>query len=139
MIRFFFFFFFCLCLLPDMFLGAIYIPPLDSPFFSNSSFATLQEQVLNSPNSKLLIMGDLNARIGSLNYLQTLGKNLKYTNNPDIIVNNHGKIIIEMSKTVSIVPVWHVKREWRLDLPSRIAVEVTVRLGLMFNRCIAPY
>ena len=34
---------------------------------------------------------------------------MKYTSNPDLIVNNHGKIIIEMSKTLSVVPINRVQ------------------------------
>ena len=99
---------FRLHLLPDVLFCAVYIPPSDSPFFSHSSFARLQEQALNNPNSKLLVMGDLNARIGSLDRLQNSYMHLSYSSNPDPIVNNHGKVIIEMSKTLGIVPVNHL-------------------------------
>ena len=87
---------FRLHLLPDFLFGAVYIPPFDSPFFSHSSFATLQEQALNNPSSKVLIMGDLNARLGLLDYLQTLYTHLRYSSNPDLIVINYGKVNIEM-------------------------------------------
>ena len=99
---------FRLHLVPDFLFGAVYIAPLDSPYFNQSSFAKLQEQALNNPNSKLLIMGDFNARIGSLSFLQTRYTYLRYSKNPDLNVNNHGKVITEMLKTLGIVPVNHL-------------------------------
>ena len=47
------------------------------------------------------------AKVG-MYYLQTLYTHLRYSSNPDLIVNNHGKVIIEMSKTLGIVPINHL-------------------------------
>ena len=41
---------FKLSFLPDVRIGACYIPPSDSPYFSPASFSDVQEQVIDSDN-----------------------------------------------------------------------------------------
>ena len=40
-----------------------YVPPTDSPYYSHSLFASIQERIIESSN-EFFIMGDLNARFG---------------------------------------------------------------------------
>ena len=101
---------FRLHLLPDLLLGAIYIPPHDSPYFSNQCFASFQEQGISRLNSKLLILGDLNARIGQLEHFDNPEYRCTYTNNPDSVINSHGRVIVNMAKNLHLVPINHLQR-----------------------------
>ena len=94
--------------LPDLLLCVIYIPPHDSPFFTNTSFAFIQEQVYNNPNIGLLIMGDLNAHLGSLEYFHGI-HGYRYSFNPDRNINNHGRAIREISDNLNLIPLNHLR------------------------------
>ena len=59
---------------PDIRIGGVYIASSDSPYFSNQSFANIQEQTLE--HQDIILLGDLNARIPNLN---TLSKNINYS------------------------------------------------------------
>ena len=93
--------------LPDLLFGAIYVPPHDSPYFSHISFAYIQEKKYNNPGVNLLLIGDLNARIGSLDSFH--GHGCRYSFNPDEIVNNHGRIILDLSESLDLKPLNHLR------------------------------
>ncbi len=49
----------------DIFLCAIYIPPSESPYYSEDTFSTLEEETSHfQAQGNVLICGDLNARTG---------------------------------------------------------------------------
>ena len=49
--------------LPGVVVASCYIPPSDSPYFSHSSFASIQDKVMeNGDDKKYIIIGDFNAR-----------------------------------------------------------------------------
>ena len=51
--------------LPRVVISLCYIPPSDSPYFSHSSFASIQEKMMeNGTDKKYIIIGDFNARFG---------------------------------------------------------------------------
>ena len=101
---------FRLHLLPDLLMGAIYIPPHDSPYFNNRSFAYVQEQGMEDPNCNMLILGDLNARIGDLENFNNQGNEVTYTLNPDSVINNHGRVLRELCSNLDLVPVNNLKK-----------------------------
>jgi hypothetical protein len=92
--------------IPHTKFGAIYIPPRDSPFFNPKSFATIQE---HSTQSKVIILGDMNARAGPLQTLNSQNNEIRYTQNPDPVINTHGKELISLCKTQDMLPINHLK------------------------------
>ncbi len=51
--------------LPGVVLASCYIPPSDSPYFKHSSFASIQDKVMEDGNEKkCVIIGDFYARFG---------------------------------------------------------------------------
>ena len=77
----------------DFTFAATYIPPINSDYFSIDCFDTLNlicEQFVN--NSSFFIIGDLNARTGTL----PRKNNINYTPNPDITCNSHGQHVREI-------------------------------------------
>lgn len=44
--------------------GFCYIPPSDSPYYSQSSFASIQEKIYTNHVSGYVLMGDMNCRFG---------------------------------------------------------------------------
>jgi hypothetical protein len=53
----------------DIVFGTCYIPPEDSPYYEEAHFANIQARLLNEQSKHYLIIGDLNARVGTLNEL----------------------------------------------------------------------
>ena len=51
---------------PIILLGFCYIPPSDSMYYSNEYFSAIQEKIKSRPYKCSLLMGDFNARFGSL-------------------------------------------------------------------------
>ena len=81
---------FSLMPLQDFRFGALYISPRDSPFYSCESLSTIQEQ-LTKPYTKVLIIGDLNARVPEMSTNASRKHNVSYTHNPDSTLNMNGK------------------------------------------------
>ena len=82
----------------ELFIAAVYIPPSTSEYFDDISFSNLELILDYFKSSQLLIIGDLNTRIGTI-----AGK---YTRNPDQIINEHGKALLrvcEGNDNISIV------------------------------------
>ena len=51
--------------LPGIFFGFVYVPPHDSPYFSETSFSAIQEKLKTvSSVNECIIVGDINARLG---------------------------------------------------------------------------
>ncbi len=72
----------------DIFLCAIYIPPSESPYYSEDMFSTLEEETNHfQAQGNVLICGDLNARTGlQPDFTDTQGS--KYINNKLTVINN---------------------------------------------------
>ena len=85
-------------------------PPLNSTYFSPDIFEELEKDIsfFNSQGS-ILLLGDLNARTGKYNdHLEMTDKNyleidmfentenISQRNNCDNILNNHGKIVLQI-------------------------------------------
>ena len=83
----------------------IYIPPSDSNYFSDH-FQYLESLIQSSQISdkNLLIIGDLNCRLGALG---TLNK-YEYTWNPDTTINSHGHKMNEICKEHNLQPINHL-------------------------------
>ncbi len=72
----------------DIFLCAIYIPPSESPYYSEDTLSTLEEETSHfQAQGNVLICGDLNARTGlQPDFTDTQGS--KYINNKLTVINN---------------------------------------------------
>ncbi len=71
-----------------IFLCAIYIPPSESPYYSEDIFSTLEEETSHfQAQGNVLICGDLSARTGlQADFTDTQGS--KYINNKLTVINN---------------------------------------------------
>ena len=52
-----------LSFMPNCWIGGYYLPPSDSPYFSDSYFSSIQERCIDS-DLQYIILGDFNSRIG---------------------------------------------------------------------------
>ena len=58
--------------------GFVYVPPRDSPYYSDAAFSHIQEKIKGNPDKDALLIGDVNARFGE--YIQSLAP---FINSPD--------------------------------------------------------
>ena len=96
-----------LSFLPNVCIGACYIPPADSPYFNPSSFSDLQEQILDSGN-RALVIGDFNSRMPTLHRLNNIAQDVSYAQNVDVCENAHGRELLNMCLNLDIFPVNHL-------------------------------
>lgn len=85
--------------------GAIYVAPRDSPFYKPSSFSNIQEM---STDSKVVLIGDFNARIPNLSVLNDTNNAFSYSVNCDSGVNGHGNEMLNICQTLGIRPINHL-------------------------------
>ena len=98
---------FRLSFMPGMKICACYIPPADSPYFSSISFSDIQSQAVES-DSKVLLIGDVNSRMGDLNRLEDTERGIEYSSNVDVSENAHGRNMLNMCKNLDLYPVNHL-------------------------------
>lgn len=96
---------FKLMCMPDLAFGACYIPPNDSPYNTNESFATIQEQC--NQNKQIILIGDLNARMPQLNDFSQ--DYYSYSENPDKGKNANGDTLYNLCKAHNLMPLNHLK------------------------------
>ena len=86
---------------PSILFGFIYVPPQDSPYYSEASFSNIQEKIKTEKSVKeYVIVGDINARLGKK--LRELPENidrddLSYPTIPDSIQTPNGNANIIFS------------------------------------------
>ncbi len=98
-----------------VFLCAIYIPPLESPYFQEETFQNIEEEISHfQAQGNVLLMGDLNARTGKeLDFLEShgtrfiTGYNDLYpsypaTENCDQTVNAHGRQLLQLCRGLAL-------------------------------------
>ena len=93
--------------LPDVRIGACYIPPADSPYFNPSSFSDLLEQILDSGN-RVMIIGDFNSRMPTLHRLNDSDQDITYAPNTDINENAHGRELLNLCLNLGVYPANHL-------------------------------
>ena len=93
---------FSLSCIPNVVIGACYIPPRNSPYFGDSYFANLHGKILADPHKKYIILGDLNSRCGyKVNELVIQYDTLQYF--PiDIESNTHGEKLLQICKDTNM-------------------------------------
>ena len=73
--------------------AAVYLPPVDSQYHSKDDFLALDLICQTfSQKANFYLLGDFNARIGSL----SSNSYNQYLPNPDRIINSHGRFLIDM-------------------------------------------
>jgi hypothetical protein len=92
---------------PGVNFGAVYIPPVDSPYYSEQSFADISEK--SADGKDLVIIGDLNARLGILSDLDFIPNDISYSPNPDSTCNNNGRKVINLCQSLNLLPVNHAQ------------------------------
>ena len=92
---------------PSYVFGACYIAPADSPSFDFNSFSMIHEQCSKNPN--VIIVGDLNVRIPTLDVFAS--DRGHYSQNPDTRINHHGEILTELCMELSLQPVNHYQSD----------------------------
>ncbi len=92
---------------PGLAFGEYYLTPIDSTFFSNDLFATIQEQCTDI-SKEVVIIGDLNAHMPDMSCFSKASIKVNYTANPENIENAHGKEILSICKDFLLVPVNHM-------------------------------
>ena len=77
----------------DLVVAAMYIPPRNSEYYDDIYFKNCELIMDYFANSHLIITGDLNSRVGSLNVVDTI---YKHVDNPDVTINTSGNTLREI-------------------------------------------
>ena len=86
---------------PNIVICGLYIPPINSKYFGDHFDILELYSVYEANNPKnVIVCGDLNARVGSLNILN----GCSYKENPDTEINQHGRTLIEVCTSNYLVP-----------------------------------
>lgn len=98
-----------------VFLCAVYIPPLESPYFQEETFQNIEREISHfQAQGNVLLMGDLNARTGAeLDFIEShgsrfiTGNNHLYPSHPsrqncDETVNAHGRQLLQLCRGLAL-------------------------------------
>ena len=91
----------------DILFGAIYIPPRDSPYFSQDSFAQIHDMIYDN-NSHVIMLGDFNARIKNLDIFNDETHGISYSQNVDVGNNTNGRDLIDLCTCYNLKPINHL-------------------------------
>ena len=97
---------------PGFLFGALYIPPSDSPYFSPQSFATLHEYA-RAQDSKVMVLGDLNARMPNLDVFCDRQNAVSYEKNVDRGSNSNGRTLLDIAMQCGLKPLNHLRYNGR--------------------------
>ena len=102
---------FTLSIVPKIAFIGIYMYPYDSLNFTVDDFALLFQDIdfWISNGFVPFLGGDFNARVGDLNSFSDRSIKWRYDTNVDLIVNEHGKSLINLCHLLKILPVNHSK------------------------------
>ena len=98
---------FRISLAPNIYFGAVYIPPSDSLYFSPDSFALLHSRACLK-NQHVVVMGDLNARHPNLSQYNDPNLDVKYIENVDLGTNSNGRSLQNLCNSSGIRPLNHM-------------------------------
>ena len=91
-------------------LGGVYIPPHDSPYYERSQWGAVAAQ-LAGPADHVIVMGDLNARVGTPVLSDARGHPYRYEGVVDAVVNGHGREALNICKNSQMVVMNHLSRD----------------------------
>jgi hypothetical protein len=90
----------------DIKIGLYYVPPENSKYWNSEAFQVIENEILDLANTTgdIIIMGDFNARTAALSDFVNLDDEstiaLKERLNKDKVVNNNGKQLLDLCKTI---------------------------------------
>ena len=88
--------------------GALYIAPRDSPFFDMNSFTFIHEQA-KCNNEQIILLGDLNARMGNMDALSEPNESIIYSQNADPVTNTNGRELLNLCLSCKLKPLNHMQ------------------------------
>ena len=101
----------------DLYLCALYIPPIDSPYYDDNIFETLHSEITNfQAQGHVILFGDLNARTGiEPDVIDPKGNNhvfghssifatptIPHRNNLDFQINQNGKELVHLCRALGL-------------------------------------
>ena len=92
---------------PEFYFIAIYVAPRDSPYYQSNAFSDINENYFSS-NDNLVILGDINARIGNMNVLCDVSNGISYQNNVDPGSNANGTDLENLLACCNLKPLNHM-------------------------------
>nr|WPH61295.1 reverse transcriptase [Somniosus microcephalus] len=122
----------------DVYLCAIYIPPIDSPYFEEELFDTLHMEISHfQAQGKVIICGDLNARTGcEPDFIDPQGNNhvfgqtpldvtpaIANRNNLDREINKSGREVVQLCRALGL---YIVNGRFRGDSLGRLTYSSTL-------------
>lgn len=96
---------------PNMKLGGVYIPPEDPPYYQPVHFGALAHHAADS--DKIVAMGDFNSRVGTPGIKDKNDNMYNYRDVSDIVVNEHGKILMNVFSNNALVVANHLHHRGR--------------------------
>jgi hypothetical protein len=94
-------------LMPNVIFCAVYIPPSDSIYYSPDSFAALHSEACQNDH-KIVILGDLNARMPHLSQFDDSSLDIKYQANVDLGSNANGRCLRNLCGSCDLRPLNHM-------------------------------
>ena len=102
--------------LPDLWIGGCYIPPSDSPYFTENSFSAIQERLMDQTHGAI-VLGDFNARLGqAVNcLLEGVNNDWKYNNIHDNIArpNTNGVKLLQLCSDLNCLIINNLETDKR--------------------------
>ena len=111
-----------LAIFPNILFIGCYISPEDSPYYDGAVFGHLQSLVNNDRSKKVIIMGDLNSRIGVPTNIFAGREKCVYEGVEDITVNKNGKCVLQLcedNKLVILNNLKHGAKHFKSNLSFR--------------------
>ena len=94
-----------LAIIPDIIFVGCYITPADSPYYDDAIFVYLQSLTRRDESKKVVIMGDLNSRVGTSTNLNIGKNNCAYVGVEDQTVNKNGQYLLGLCRDNGLVVV----------------------------------
>ena len=107
-----------LSFIPNVWLGGYYLPPSDSPYYSDSYFSSIQERCMDS-DYQFIVLGDFNSRLGSsIRDLAQEDNDIHITYSEDLPdpvqrANQNGRKLLQLCQDIKCVVVNNLKTATR--------------------------
>ena len=98
-----------LAIIPGILFVGCYIAPEDSPYYDGAVFGYIQGLIKNDESKRVIILGDLNSRVGNPTNLVVGNSKCVYEGVEDIAVNKNGKCALQMCEDNNLVIVNNLK------------------------------
>ena len=98
-----------LAIIPNIIFVGCYIAPADSPYYDAAVFGYLQSLARRDESKKLIIMGDLNSRVGIPTDLHIKNDKCVYEGVQDTTVNKNGNCLLQLCEDSKLVVINNLK------------------------------